>query len=62
MIRRWVIIMFIFLLISFLIWGGTRRGIAQDERFWPMKILSKLDTILENQNLILKEIKALKDL
>lgn len=66
--RRWMIIIFILLAISLLIWGGARRSAAQQERitiskperFYSRKILEKLDVVLQNQNLILNELKGIR--
>lgn len=60
--RRWIIVVFILLIVSFLTWSQAGRGIAQDERFYQLKILNKLDKILQNQASILRELKGLKEL
>lgn len=60
MVRRWVIIVFILLVVSFLLWGQTKSGVAQ-ERFYSIRIVEKLDKILENQVLILDRLKGLKE-
>lgn len=61
MIRRWITVTLIAIILTvFFIWAKAGEGLAaKDERWYPIKILKKLDVVLANQKLILQEIRAL---
>lgn len=60
--RRLVIITVILLVVLFLLWQDVKVGVAdREERFLTNKILDRIDKVLEKQDLILKEIKGLKE-
>lgn len=60
--RRLVILaLLIILTASFLLWGGSKRSwAAKEERIWFSKVLAKLEIVLDNQRIILKELRAPK--
>lgn len=62
MTKRWILTLFILLVVSYLVWGQTNWCFAtKEERHWFIKILNKMEEVLDNQKAMLKEIKALKE-
>lgn len=62
MAKRWIVTILILIIVSFLIWAEAKEGFAaKDTRFYSMKMLTKLDKVLENQQLIVKELRELKE-
>ena len=61
--KRLILMVFILAVVSFLLWGQARWGYAaKEERFWFIKIIDKIDQVLDNQKAILNEIKELKEI
>ena len=58
--RRWVLTIIILIVASILIWGEARRGAADTNYYTSKEIITKLDKVLENQAIIIKDLEELK--
>ncbi|MBL7068643.1 MAG: hypothetical protein ISS34_02145 [Candidatus Omnitrophica bacterium] len=59
--RRLVLSIFILIVVSILVIGQTKWGVAaKEERYWFIKIIEKLENVMKNQQEILKEVRGMK--